>query len=163
MKIAEVNGMDQESFVEKFGAIFEDAPWVASQAWDLRPFTSRQALHQAMKQKVAAAACSEQLALLRSHPDLGARARMSAASTREQAGAGLDQLTPEEYAELQARNQAYRAKFGFPFLFAVKGADKTAILEALRRRAEADREAELAEALEQVSRIAWFRLEAVVE
>jgi OHCU decarboxylase len=116
-----------------------------------------------MKQKVAAAACSEQLALLRSHPDLGARARMSAASTREQAGAGLDQLTPEEYAELQARNQAYRAKFGFPFLFAVKGADKTAILEALRRRAEADREAELAEALEQVSRIAWFRLEAVVE
>ncbi len=163
MKIAGVNAMNRESFVEKFGAIFEDAPWVARQAWDLRPFTSRQALHQAMKQQVASAARSEQLALLQAHPDLGARARMSAASTREQAGAGLDQLTPEEYAELRSRNQAYCAKFGFPFLFAVKGADKTTIMEALRRRGDADREAELAEALEHVYRIAWFRLEAVVE
>jgi OHCU decarboxylase len=163
MKIAEVNAMDRETFVEKFGAIFEDAPWVASRAWDSRAFTSRQALHQAMQQQVASAARSEQLALLQAHPDLGTRARMSAASTREQTGAGLDQLTPEEFAELHALNQAYRAKFGFPFLFAVKGSDKTTIMEALRRRLEADQEAELAEALAQVYRIAWWRLETVVE
>jgi OHCU decarboxylase len=163
MIISEVNAMDQESFVAACGAIFEDGEWVASQAWDLRPFTSRQALHQAMKEQVASAARAEQLVLLQAHPDLGARARMSAASAGEQKGAGLDQLTQEEYAELRARNQAYRAKFGFPFLLAVKGADKTAILEALRRRGEADQEAEFAEALEQVYRIAWFRLEAVVE
>ena len=105
----------------------------------------------------------EQLALLRAHPDLGARARMSEASTREQGGAGLDQLTPDEFAELTAWNQAYRAKFGFPFLFAVKGSGKREIMEALKRRVGAEPEAEVAEALAQVYRIAGFRLETVVE
>jgi OHCU decarboxylase len=163
MTLGEVNAMNQESFTAALGTIFEDSPWVAQRAWDLKPFVSRQALHQAMKQQVASATRSEQLQLLRAHPDLGTRARMSPASTSEQGRAGLDQLTPEEYAELTGRNQAYRAKFGFPFLFAVKGSSKTEIMEALRRRAEADHETELAEALEQVYRIAMFRLETVVE
>ncbi len=87
---------------------------------------------------------------------------MSAESTREQAGAGLDQLTPTEFAELTALNRAYRDKFGFPFLFAVKGSGKREIMEALRRRVGADLGAEFAEALTQVYRIAWFRLEAAV-
>ena len=163
MKLPELNAMDRETFVAALGAIFEDSPWVARRAWDSKPFASREALHEAMKQQVAAADRAEQRALLRAHPDLGTRARMSAASTSEQEGAGLDQLTPEEFAELHALNQAYRAKFGFPFLFAVKGSGKAAIMAALRRRAHADREEEFAEALEQVYRIAWFRLEAVVE
>ncbi len=158
--------MDREAFVAAFGGIFEASPWVARRAWGSRPFASREALHRAMAQQVESAAREEQLALLRAHPDLGARARMSAASTSEQRGAGLDQLTPEEYAELTAWNQAYRDTFGFPFLFAVKGAGKAAIMEALRRRAfpdtGADTEAEFAEALAQVYRIAWFRLEAAV-
>jgi len=158
-----LNTMDQDAFVEALGGIFEDAPWVAHRAWDSRPFPSREALHQAMKQQVASATRAEQLALLRAHPDLGARASMSTASTSEQQGAGLDQLTPEEYADLTACNQAYRAKFGFPFLFAVKGSNKTKIMEALSRRTNADQEQELAEALEQVYRIAEFRLETVVE
>jgi OHCU decarboxylase len=159
MTLNEVNAMDREAFVAAFGGIFEESPWVASRAWDSRPFVSREALHRAMTQQVELAAREEQLALLRAHPDLGARARMSDASTREQQGAGLDQLTPAEYAELTALNQAYRDKFGFPFLFAVKGSGKQAIMEALRRRVEADAEAELVEALAQVYRIAWFRLE----
>lgn len=158
--------MDREVFVAAFGEIFEDSPWVARRAWESRPFGSRAILHQAMAQQVESAGPEEQLALLRAHPDLGARARMSAASTHEQAGAGLDRLTPEEYAELTAWNQAYRDKFGFPFLFAVKGSGKSAIMEALRRRASADvgadAETEFAEALAQVYRIAWFRLEAAV-
>jgi len=115
-----------------------------------------------MTRQVESAACEEQLALLRAHPDLGARARMSATSTREQEGAGLDRLTSEEYAELTARNQGYRDKFGFPFLFAVKGGSKSAIMEALRRRASADAETEFPEALAQVYRIAWFRLESAI-
>jgi 2-oxo-4-hydroxy-4-carboxy-5-ureidoimidazoline decarboxylase len=182
--LSEVNAMDDEAFVAAFGGIFENSPWVARRAWNSRPFASREALHRAMTQQVESAARAEQLALLRSHPDLGARARMSAASINEQRGAGLDQLTPEEYVELTAWNQAYRDKFGFPFVFAVKDASPSSetgghppatgavvpigflespIMEALRRRAsEADADAELAEALAQVYRIAWFRLEAAV-
>jgi 2-oxo-4-hydroxy-4-carboxy-5-ureidoimidazoline decarboxylase len=162
MTLSEVNAMDREAFVEAFGWIFEDSSWVARRAWDLRPFASREALHRAMTRQVESAAREEQLALLRAHPDLGARARMSAASTREQGGAGLDQLTPEEYAELKAWNRAYRDKFGFPFLFAVKGGSKSAIMEALRRRASVDAETEFPEALAQIYRIAWFRLEGAI-
>jgi len=163
MTLSDVNAMDREPFVAAFGGIFEDSPWVVRRAWDSRPFASRRALHQAMTHQVDSAAREEQLALLRAHPDLGARARMSAASTREQEGAGLDQLTPEEYADLTAWNQTYRDKFGFPFLFAVKGSGKRAIMEALRQRAGADVDTEFAEALTQVYRIAWFRLEAAIK
>jgi len=154
--------MDREAFVAAFGGIFEESSWVARRAWDSRPFDSREALHRAMTQQVESAAREEQLALLRAHPDLGARARMSAASTREQQGAGLDQLTAEEYADLKARNRAYRDKFGFPFLFAVNAAGKNEIMEALRRRASADSETEFLEALVQAYRIAWFRLESAI-
>lgn len=163
MTLRELNILDREAFVAAIGWVFEDSPWVAWRAWELRPFPSREALHRAMAQQVDAASREEQLALLRAHPDLGARARMSAASTREQGGAGLDQLTADEYAQLTTWNQAYRDNFGFPFLFAVKGSGKSAIMEALRRRAVADPEAEVAEALAQVYQIAGFRLETVVE
>jgi len=167
MTLSEVNALDRDAFVAAFGGIFEDSPWVAWRAWDSRPFASspsvsRADLHRAMTRQVESASRDEQLALLRAHPDLGARARMSRESAREQAGAGLDQLTPEEYAELTALNRAYRDKFGFPFLFAVKGSGKREIMEALRRRVGADVETELAEALAQVYRIASFRLEAAV-
>jgi len=163
MTLSEVNDLEQEQFAATLGGIFEDSPWVARRAWDSRPFHSIEALHGAMTRQVESATRAEQLALLRAHPDLGTRARMSAASTREQDGAGLDQLTPEEYAELGTRNKAYRDKFGFPFLFAVKGSGKNDIMEALRRRTERDAEAEVAEALAQVYRIAWFRLEAAID
>jgi OHCU decarboxylase len=163
MTLTELNAMERDPFVSAIGWVFEDSPWVARRAWDSRPFATRAALHRAMSQQVESAPRAEQLALLRAHPDLGARARMSEASTLEQGGAGLDQLTSEEFAELTACNQAYRAKFGFPFLFAVKGSGKREIMEALKRRVGADPEAEIAEALAQVYRIAGFRLETVVE
>lgn len=163
MTISKLNAMDCEPFVAAIGWVFEDSPWVARGAWGSRPFATRDALHRAMNQQVGAAPRAEQLALLRAHPDLGARARMSDASTREQGGAGLDQLTPDEFAELTAWNQAYRDKFGFPFLFAVKGSGKREIMEALKRRVGAEPEAEVAEALAQVYRIAGFRLETMLE
>jgi 2-oxo-4-hydroxy-4-carboxy-5-ureidoimidazoline decarboxylase len=112
-----------------------------------------------MRAVVYAAGESEQLALLRAHPDLGARARMSTASVGEQQGAGLDRLTPEEFQRLQQLNLAYREKFGFPFLFVVKGSTKHDILAALERRLPADRDQEFQEALRQVHRIAIFRLQ----
>jgi len=115
-----------------------------------------------MVDQVERASAEEQLALLQAHPDLGTRVRVSDASAAEQAGAGLDQLTPEEFEHLRGLNQAYRDKFGFPFLFAVKGSSKHDILDALERRVQSSREEEYRVALAQVYRIARFRIESVL-
>jgi 2-oxo-4-hydroxy-4-carboxy-5-ureidoimidazoline decarboxylase len=159
MTLHEINGLSREEFVKTLGWVFEDSPWVAEAAWTLRPFASTQALHDAMRQQVEEAAPELQLALLRAHPDLGNRVRMSEASTNEQSDAGLNRLTPEEHGSLLALNREYRERFGFPFLFAVKGSNNRDIIEALRRRVSSTPESEFREALEQVYRIAWFRLE----
>ncbi|HTS66411.1 MAG TPA: 2-oxo-4-hydroxy-4-carboxy-5-ureidoimidazoline decarboxylase [Candidatus Acidoferrales bacterium] len=159
MEIDGLNRLALPEFVERLGWIFEGSPWVAERAWIHRPFASIGELHAAMAGEVERASAAEQLALLRAHPDLGARARMSAASGSEQSGAGLGRLTPEEYEELTRLNREYRERFGFPFLLAVKGSTKHDILKALRRRVAADREHEFRTALEQVFRIARFRLE----
>ena len=162
MTLAEVNAAERDRFVDALGWIFEDSPWVAERAWTRRPFASVAALHEAMVAEVAAADRAEQLALLRAHPDLGARARMSDASLGEQSGAGLDSLTATEFERLQQLNAAYRARFGFPFLFAVKGSTKHDILAVLAARLSATPDAEFAEALRQVFRIAQFRLQDAV-
>ena len=158
-----VNCMDRAQFVAALGWIFEHSPWVAERAWEERPFASRADLHAAMVAQVKAAAAGEQLALMRAHPDLGARARMSDASVGEQADAGLDMLTAEEYERLQRLNAAYRGKFGFPFLHAVRGSTKHDILRALEERLARGVDAEHATALKQIFRIAQFRLEDTVD
>jgi 2-oxo-4-hydroxy-4-carboxy-5-ureidoimidazoline decarboxylase len=150
--------MTRDEFVARYGWVFEDSPWVAEEAWALGPFAGREALHRAMVGLVEAAPYERKLALLRAHPDLGARARMSDASAGEQAGAGLDRMSAADYARLQEMNRRYREKFGFPFLFAVKGSTVPDILEALERRVDAAPDAEFREALAQVYRIAGFRL-----
>ena len=162
MTLTELNGAGRDRFVAAIGSIFEHSPWVAERAWEDRPFASLDALHSRMVAIVEAAGEPAQLALLRAHPDLGARAKMSEASAGEQAGAGLDSLTPAEFERLQALNGTYRGRFGFPFLFAVKGASKHDIVAALERRLPATRDAELTEALRQVARIARFRLEDLI-
>jgi 2-oxo-4-hydroxy-4-carboxy-5-ureidoimidazoline decarboxylase len=161
MTIAELNALDRDAFVEAIGWIFEESPWVAERAWAHRPFTSVDALHAAMVDIVQQASVSEQLALLHAHPDLGTRARISGVSAGEQRGAGLDRLTRGEYERLQRLNDEYRRKFGFPFLFAVKGSTKEDVLAALDMRVRRSRDEELAEALRQVYRIAGFRLDDV--
>ena len=162
MTLAELNAAERERFVAELRWIFEDSPWVAERAWARRPFTSVAALHDAMVTEVTAADPPEQWALLRAHPDLGARARMSDASSDEQAGAGLDSLTATEFEQLQQLNAAYRTRFGFPFLFAVKGSTKHDVLAALAARVSAAPDAEFTEALRQVFRIAQFRLQDAV-
>lgn len=162
MRIEDINAMERGEFLDALGWVFEGSPWVALRAWEMRPFGSLEAMHAAMQREVERATRVEQLALLRAHPDLGARAKMSEASIGEQAGAGLDRLTPEEYQRLGRLNAAYREKFGFPFLFAVKGSAKHDILDALERRLDAAPENEFRVALEQVYRIARFRLEEAI-
>ena len=153
-----INELDRAAFVERFGPLFEHSPWVAERAWSHRPFATIDELHQAMMGEVLAATADEQVALIRAHPDLGTRARMSAASTDEQADAGLASLSRADFERLQSLNAAYRERFGFPFLFAVKGSTTSQVLDALAARLSASLEHELAEVLRQVSRIAWFRL-----
>ena len=162
MNMTAIDSLTRERFVETLGFVFEDSPWVAERAWVKRPFSSVKELHAAMTAEVECATHEEQLALLRAHPDLGARAWMSAASAGEQAGAGLDRLTPAEFETLQQFNATYRAKFGFPFLYAVKGAAMHDILVALAVRVDSQPEEEFRQALWEVYRIAWFRLESLV-
>jgi 2-oxo-4-hydroxy-4-carboxy-5-ureidoimidazoline decarboxylase len=159
MTIGELSSLDRPGFVEALGWVFEQSPWVAERAWTARPFDGVDALHAAMTEEVERATVDERLALLRAHPDLGARARLSAASTEEQAGAGLDSLTPGEFERLRTLNAAYRARFGFPFLLAVEGSTKHDVLRALEERMESSPDDEYREALRQVYRIARFRLE----
>ena len=163
MTLTRLNEHDTAGFVEALGWIFEGSPWVAERAWKLRPFATLDALHLAMTSVVSSASKEDQLALLRAHPDLGVRAAMSHASAREQRGAGLESLTGSEMHRLQALNGAYRARFGFPFLYAVKGSTKHDILDALERRLTSAPDTEHDEALRQVYRIARFRLEDLVE
>jgi 2-oxo-4-hydroxy-4-carboxy-5-ureidoimidazoline decarboxylase len=159
MTIDALNSLGREDFVKAVGWVFEGSAWVAERAWNNRIFEDADSLHQAMVEQVEAASREEQLALLRAHPDLGTRARVTAASSAEQAGAGLDHLTPPEFERLLRLNTEYRDKFGFPFLFAVKGSTKHDILRALEQRLEDDSEQEYREALRQVYRIARFRIE----
>lgn len=162
MTLDELNGKDRSGFVGAVGSAFEDSPWVAERAWDRRPFESIDALHDAMSSVVASARRDEQLSLLRAHPELGAHAKMSQASTLEQASAGLAELTRDEAERFRSLNSAYREKFGFPFLYAVKGRTALDILDALERRLTSARDIEHDEALRQVYRIARFRLEDMI-
>jgi 2-oxo-4-hydroxy-4-carboxy-5-ureidoimidazoline decarboxylase len=160
--LGELNASTKDEFVQAIGWVFENSPWVAERAWRRCPFSSFDDLSTKMIREVQTAKEGEQLALLRAHPDLGTRAKVSASSAAEQSGAGLDQLSTKEFDLLQRLNGEYRKKFGFPFLFAVKGSDKTTIIDALRRRVTSTPEQEFQVALGHVFRIARFRLEDTV-
>lgn len=167
MTLAELNAADRTAFVDELGWVFEQSPWVAERAWEARPFATFEELHGAMVSVVAAASLEEQLGLLRAHPELGAASQgtvtqTSDVSRREQADAGLDALRRDDSDRLRALNLAYREKFGFPFLYAVKGSTTHDVLDALERRLTSMRDAEHREALRQVYRIARFRLEDVI-
>jgi 2-oxo-4-hydroxy-4-carboxy-5-ureidoimidazoline decarboxylase len=162
MTVHEMNSLDLPGFLSAFGSIFEHSPWVAERAYAGRPFADLNTLHATMIEEVERAAFTKKLTLLRAHPDLGTRARLSQASAAEQSGAGLDSLTPLEFERLHRLNAAYRKRFGFPFLLAVKHCTKHDVLQALERRMDATAEDEYREALQQVYRIARFRLEELV-
>ena len=163
MTLAEVNGLERPDFVRALGWIFEDSPWVAERVWASRPFETLAALHKEMAEIVQHASTEEQLALLRAHPDLGTRARISPASSGEQKGVGLDALDEDEFELFEAHNRQYREKFGFPFLYAVKGSARQDILLALILRLDSTPEEELHQALWEIGRIAWFRLQSLFE
>lgn len=165
--LSELNAATRAGFVGHLGGVFEHSPWVAERAYDRRPFATRDALHAAMVAAVEEAGPERQLALLRAHPELAGRAavqgEMTEHSTQEQGGSGLLNCSPEEFARLQGLNRAYNEKFGFPFIVAVRGLDRAAIIETFARRLENTPEAEMAEALRQIARITGLRIAGSVE
>ncbi|HEV8552899.1 MAG TPA: 2-oxo-4-hydroxy-4-carboxy-5-ureidoimidazoline decarboxylase [Casimicrobiaceae bacterium] len=167
MTLDELNARDRRGFVVALGGVFEDSPWVAEAAWPRHPFATLDALYRAMVDAVRGASEDTQLALIRAHPELAGKAavrgQLTADSKAEQSGAGLTQCSPQELARLQELNRAYNTKFGFPFIIAVKGLDRAAIIARFAERLERDRATEFEEALQQIARIAWLRLEALVE
>ncbi|MDE1157975.1 MAG: 2-oxo-4-hydroxy-4-carboxy-5-ureidoimidazoline decarboxylase [Neorhizobium sp.] len=156
-------------FIERFGGVFEHSPFIAERAYDagmvLIPLTAK-GVHQPMVSAFRKASEEERLGVLRAHPDLAGRLAISGELTddskREQAGAGLDRLTPQEHARFTALNAAYTEKFGFPFIIAVKGLMKDDILSAFEARVENSAEQEFSTACGQVERIAQLRLLALL-
>lgn len=155
--------MNKKKFVDTVGWVFEDSPWVAERAWERMPLSSGEELFQTMVTIVENAEDSLKLSLLCAHPDLGTRLQMSEASQKEQAGAGLKQLSKEEKLELLSWNKQYVANFGFPFIMAVKGQSKETILAAIKQRVNSTYEEEYDIALREVCKIAKFRFDDLIQ
>ncbi|TCP21655.1 urate oxidase/2-oxo-4-hydroxy-4-carboxy-5-ureidoimidazoline decarboxylase [Scopulibacillus darangshiensis] len=160
--LKEINQMDQETFTETLGFIFEHSPWVARQAWMSRPFSSLSGIHSRMAEMVERASIGKKLALIRAHPDLATRVKVTEASRQEQAGAGFDKLSEEEYEEFLSLNQAYTKKFSFPFIKAVRGHNKDSIKRAMIERLKNNKQAELDLAIQEIYKIASFRLDNLI-
>ena len=159
-----VNTLGVDAFVSRFGGIFEQSPWVARAAYAGRPFASVAALHATMVSVVTNSGTERQLTLLRAHPELARPGPLTEASLSEQGGMGLDRLAADEAAAFDRLNAAYRARFGFPFIIAVRGQrDRTAILAALTSRVQNAPEREMATSLAEVAKIARFRLDDLID
>ncbi|MDQ2993147.1 MAG: 2-oxo-4-hydroxy-4-carboxy-5-ureidoimidazoline decarboxylase [Candidatus Eremiobacteraeota bacterium] len=167
MTIEQLNAADRGAFVAAVGFAFEHSPWIAETAWDRRPFAGVDAMHAAMLAVLDAAPDDRKVALIVAHPDLAGRiareGRLTAASTDEQASAGLDKLSAEQLARFDALNGAYRERFAFPFVISAREHDTVSILAALQARAGNDRSTEIAAALREIGKIAHLRLIDAVE
>lgn len=160
MTVQDVNGLGAKAFMATFGDVAEHSPWVAEAAEEMRPFNNREAIVAAFEQALRGAGRAAKLALIRAHPDLATKAKSIADdSRREQAGAGLDALSPEEFVRFEALNKSYRDRFDFPFIFAVRGASKAEILSSFEERLGNSTEAEFERAIGEIVRIFRFRIE----
>ncbi|NSX91440.1 2-oxo-4-hydroxy-4-carboxy-5-ureidoimidazoline decarboxylase [Agrobacterium tumefaciens] len=159
----------RQEFVSRFGGVFEHSPFIAERAYDAgvdEGDLTAKVVHGALVAQFRAASEAERLGVLRAHPDLAGKlaiaGELTADSRNEQAGAGLDRLSPAEHARFTALNSAYTQKFGFPFIIAVKGLNRHDILSAFETRIGNDAAQEFATATAQVEKIAWLRLSAML-
>ena len=167
MHIDNINQCDAARFIELLGGIFEHSPWVAERVYARLPFADRAELHRRMVDVVNSASLGRQLDLLCQHPELAGKeadaGSLTNESKREQAGAGLNQCSVEELAHIKHFNQAYREKFGFPFIIAVTGLGKLQIIAAMEKRLGHSSEAEFTTALGEVEKIGLIRLETLID
>ena len=166
LALAQLNSLDRSAFTAALGHLFEHSPWVAEETWARRPFRDAEQLHAELCATMRSATRERQLALIRAHPDLAGRLaqqrKLTAESTREQARAGLNSLTAEELAEFQKLNDAYRARFEFPFIICARLNAKDAILGAMKTRIANSSEIEFQTALAEIEKIARLRLTDVL-
>jgi OHCU decarboxylase len=159
----DVNELDRAAFVERFGPLFEHSPWVAEAAWSDRPFADREDLFEALEGAMYAAPRERRLALIRAHPDLAGKTAIEGtltnSSRREQAAAGLDRLTPDEYAAFTRTNAAYRERFGFPLVVCAREHTKESILRVAAERLSNSEDEEIRVALAEIAKIARLRME----
>jgi OHCU decarboxylase len=162
------SSLSREDFVNAFADIYEHSPWVAEKAYDLgqgSDLDDIETLHARMSDILLSADHATQLALINAHPDLAGKAavqgQLTEASTNEQAGAGIHQCTAEEFARFTELNDAYKAKFAFPFIMAVKGSNRHQILAAFETRIHNSADVEFACALAEINKIAMFRLQTL--
>ncbi len=169
--LSDLNNCDAASFVATLRGIYEHSPWIPERIASARPFATPAALKLALQGAVMAATEDEQLGLIRAHPELAGKAALAGAltaeSAHEQASSGLNQCSPEQYATLQKLNADYNAKFGFPFILAVKGPDgkglsRDAVIATFSRRLHSQRADEMAECLRQIHRIAEVRIKELL-
>lgn len=160
--------LDREAFVAAFADIYEHSPWVAERAYDGgvdHSMDEIETLHARMADILLSADRETQLALINAHPDLAGKAalrgELTASSTSEQAGAGIQECTPEEFDRFTRMNEAYKSKFGFIFVMAVKGSNRHQILAAFDERINNSPEQEFERALMEINKIALFRLQAM--
>jgi 2-oxo-4-hydroxy-4-carboxy-5-ureidoimidazoline decarboxylase len=153
-----LNQMSQSEFTEAIGSIFEHTPEVAAEAWRSQPFDDVQNLHQVMAAIVLKMSDAAQLKLICAHPDLGSKFKMAQASVQEQSTVGLDQLSATEYDRFQDLNQAYKDKFAFPFIIAVRNHTKDSILDAFEQRLLNNLEVEKKQAIAEIIEISRWRL-----
>lgn len=162
-----LNSYDRAAFVAALGHLFEHSPWVADETFDRRPFRDADHLHAALCETLQRATPERQLALINAHPDLAGRlarlGQLTAASAQEQAGAGLDRLSADELAAFQKLNDAYRARFGFPFVICARLNAKETIMAAMRERIKNSPAAEREAALNEIEKIAWLRLQDLLQ
>ena len=156
--IAALNELDRDAFVAALDGIVEHSPEVAAEVWSWRPFADIDALHDAIATVLRELDDADALALIRAHPRLGSRRPMAERSVGEQAGAGITSADDDRRGRLDELNAAYDARFGFPFVIAVKGLGPDDVLAALTARLAHDAATERHEAVDQIVRIAGYRL-----
>lgn len=167
LSLAELNALDRSAFTAALGHLFEHSPWVAEGTWPRRPFRDIDHLHAELCATMRDATPDRQLALIRAHPDLAGRLaqqnQLTPESTREQASAGLNHLTADELEHFQKLNDAYRARFGFPFIICARLNARSAILAAMNARLSHSPLEEHAAALGEIEKIARLRLEDLLK
>jgi 2-oxo-4-hydroxy-4-carboxy-5-ureidoimidazoline decarboxylase len=160
--LAEINNGDNAKFVSVLGDVFENSPWLVERAAAARPYSSRDALVAELIDVMNTATQDEQLALIRAHPELAGKAawagELTDSSAREQASAGLGQLTGEEFDLFNRLNVNYQARFGFPFIIAVRDHTKESILVAFEDRLTNEPASEITEAMRNIARIVSLRI-----
>ncbi|MBE7638153.1 2-oxo-4-hydroxy-4-carboxy-5-ureidoimidazoline decarboxylase [Sneathiella sp. P13V-1] len=160
------NTLSRDDFVSLFGGVYEHSPWVAEQVFDAgldESFNDADVLAAAMAKVVALQDEQTKLDLINAHPDLAGKAavrgELTASSTSEQARAGLNECSHEEFEKFQTYNAAYKDKFGFPFIKAVRNSNRFEILKGFENRLENDQATEFETALAEIDKIAAFRLQ----